>query len=349
MKKGNLYLFAAAAALVLSSVSAAAVDIQTSGWVRFRDQLDVKSGTAGNNTQRNRVRVAFQYGGKAMVAENVEAGFGISSVGDARSFNQTLGASSALAQPALALDYAYIKHTRDAMSFTLGRFKNPFYSVSQLIWDADLRSEGAAVNYNWDANTAFTGAWYPLKEQSGSLLDSNMVVLQASRSDSLMDTPVKGALTYYGTAFASSNGAVFGGTELTKELAAWDLAGEATFSPEFVEKVKGYGEFVVNANAPDTNKNGWLLGVTAGNKKLSGPGSWEADLNYRYIQQFAFIPQLVDSDFLAGTTRAKGWTGSFKYAIDRDLIAGISYRQAYDILLPEVVNGTFQLDISTKF
>ncbi len=360
MKKRHLYLMVVAAVMAVSSVSVSAVDIQTSGAIRVRDQIEMKSGAAGDNTQRNRIRLSFQYGGKAMVAENVEAGFGIATMGDHRSLNTTFGTgsqptgstanSTAFAQPNVAIDYAYIKHTKESMSVTLGRFRNPFFTVSQLIWDNDIRGEGAAFNYNLtDLNANITAAWYALDEKSSGLADSNMVIVQAAHSNTVMDLPVKGALTYYGTAFATGDSTVFGGTALNKELAAWQLAGEVSFVTSFVDRFRAYGDFVTNSGATTNDRNGILLGANFGSKKLAGPGTWEGDISYRYLQKAAFVPALVDSDFLSGATQSKGWTGSLKYAVDRDLIAGITYRQAYDLINFDQVHSMVQLDLSTKF
>jgi hypothetical protein len=105
--------------------------------------------TYDTNQNRNRARLRGRLGMEADLSEGFWAGLKIGT-GDTNapvSFNQTLGGSGGnFSKYAIWLDRAYIKFNRwHDLAINAGRFDNPFFSPTDLVYHRDLGFDGFAV------------------------------------------------------------------------------------------------------------------------------------------------------------------------------------------------------------
>ncbi|MFA5952443.1 MAG: putative porin [Hyphomicrobium sp.] len=119
---------------------------------------------------RNQFRLRARLGAQADLSEGFTAGLRIAT-GDSASpvsTNQSLGGSGGnFSKYQIWLDRAYISyHPTDDVTLTTGRFENPFFSPSDLVWDTDLNFDGAVLQYKDEITPGFTafasGGAFPL-------------------------------------------------------------------------------------------------------------------------------------------------------------------------------------------
>lgn len=125
-----------------------------------------------NTTEnRDRARIRARLGMDADLAEGFTAGVRIATGSDSSpvSTNQTLGANGGnFSKYALWLDRAFVKYEPyrgwaatpetdpSSVSLMFGRFDNPFWSPTELVWDADLGFDGIAVQARREMLQGFT-------------------------------------------------------------------------------------------------------------------------------------------------------------------------------------------------
>ena len=129
--------------------------------------------TYNGSESRNRYRMRARLGLEADLAEGFIGGLRIATGSDSSpvSTNQTLGRSGGnFSKYALWLDRAFIKFepfknphigpnpdfAPDSVSLTFGRFDNPFWSPTDLVWDSDLGFDGLAINAKREVSPGFT-------------------------------------------------------------------------------------------------------------------------------------------------------------------------------------------------
>jgi len=117
------------------------------------------------NTSQNRERFRFRarLGLDADLADGFSAGMRIGTGENSSpvSTNQSFGASSSggnFSKYALWLDRAYLKYNTwgDGLSVSLGRFDNPFWSPTDLVWYKDLGFDGLAVQAKYQLTEGIT-------------------------------------------------------------------------------------------------------------------------------------------------------------------------------------------------
>jgi Putative porin len=127
--------------------------------------------TYNNTEDRNRARLRARIGLDAELGEGFSAGMRIATGSDSSpvSTNQTLGGSGGnFSKYELWLDRAFVKfepfqneHLPDYSaqgdaSLSLGRFDNPFWAPTDLVWDGDLGFDGLAANGSYFVNPTVT-------------------------------------------------------------------------------------------------------------------------------------------------------------------------------------------------
>jgi hypothetical protein len=109
---------------------------------------------------RNRARLRARLGMEADLYEGFTAGLriGTGENGSPVSQNQTMGASGGnFSKYGAWLDRAYIKYRPlEEITLNVGRFDNPFFSPSDLIWAKDLGFDGIALQAKYDVSPWFT-------------------------------------------------------------------------------------------------------------------------------------------------------------------------------------------------
>lgn len=124
-----------------------------------------------NTTEdRQRFRLRARLGMDADLADGFTAGMRLATGSDNSpvSTNQTVGSSGGnFSKYAIWLDRAYLKYKPEAspfdyygllsnMTLSVGRFNNPFWGATDLVWDADLGFDGAALQATRELRQGFT-------------------------------------------------------------------------------------------------------------------------------------------------------------------------------------------------
>ncbi|QUS42277.1 hypothetical protein RPMA_06035 [Tardiphaga alba] len=114
------------------------------------------------NTSENRQRARFRVrvGADVDIADNFVGGFRFAS-GDSGSpvtLNQTMGGSGGnFSKYALWIDRAYLRYQpSEDFSFSVGRFDNPFWSPTDLVWYRDLGFDGFAAQLKHEVSPGIT-------------------------------------------------------------------------------------------------------------------------------------------------------------------------------------------------
>jgi Putative porin len=131
-----------------------------------------KSAPLINTTEnRERARIRARVGLDADLAEGFTAGLRIATGSDSApvSTNQTLGANGGnFSKYAVWLDRAFVRYEPfrgwaanpetdpSSVGVSFGRFDNPFWSPTELVWDADLGFDGVALQARRQVFSGFT-------------------------------------------------------------------------------------------------------------------------------------------------------------------------------------------------
>lgn len=137
----------------------------------FSPQLNV-------DQDRNRLRLRARLGFEADLGEGFTAGMRIATGNDNSPVtgNQTLGAAGSgqggnFGKYAIWLDRGYLKYeiggqARRNIAVTAGRFDNPFFKTSEIMWDDDVGFDGVALHARREMLTGFmpfiTGGAFPI-------------------------------------------------------------------------------------------------------------------------------------------------------------------------------------------
>ncbi|WP_445489663.1 putative porin [Rhodopseudomonas sp. RCAM05734] len=105
--------------------------------------------TLNSSQDRERARFRLRVGADIDIADNFMGGFRFAS-GDSNSpvsLNQTLGGNGGnFSKYSLWIDRAYLRYQpSDDLSFSVGRFDNPFWSPTDLVWYRDIGFDGFAA------------------------------------------------------------------------------------------------------------------------------------------------------------------------------------------------------------
>lgn len=338
-----------------------ATKIKLSGDLRYRHETIEHEGDTSQDRHRNRIRFRLGLSAKVNDEWKVKARM-VTGDDDPVSTNQTL--DGAFTTKDFRLDRAYAQWNPecvDGFTMMFGKFGVPFYKPgkTELIFDGDLSVEGIAADKRFvldDGLKAWATAgslW--VDERSGSN-DAMLWGVQGGLDAKLNDnTSLKGGVSYYGYSELKGNAVAIG--------AFGNNATGGTYDEEF-ELVEVFGElgtkvgdmpvsvfydYVVNtADSTGSEDDGYLVGCKL--NKAKKPGTWEFKYNYREIDPDATLGVVTDSDFNGGGTNGKGHEFGFKYALAKNLFAGISYFLTEDkITTADDDYRRLQIDLMYKF
>ncbi|MFC1771414.1 putative porin [Candidatus Margulisiibacteriota bacterium] len=329
------------------------------GDFRLRYQHDNK---IFENKTKNRFRIRARLGAAARVNEKTTVSMGFcSGSDDPRSSNQSL--EDGFSTKAINLDYAYAAYKifPDLTAYAGKiKIKKALWRVSDLIWDGDINPEGFSALYrkdnlfvrsgyfvlgNADYNTKLAGMFYAqpgfkFKINGTQKLKAslNLYMFQA------LSDPFKG----------SANTNSYNGQN--KFAYDYDSAG---FSFDYGIKnplnglpyISVFADYLTNfsENVPDDQKDGYLLGIKFGDKKIKKANQWQAKVMYRHLEKNACLDSLPDSDAYDGSTGIKGWEIIYAYGIAKNLSVGLDCYLMQQINGPEQERSLWQLDFNYKF
>jgi hypothetical protein len=331
--------------------------LQFSGDLRLRYQYEDETGA----TERQRGRFRYRLGVEANIIEGLKVGFGLASGGDdPRSTNQTF--QDSFSSKDIRIDLAFAEYNpTEWFDIIGGKFKNPLWTPSDLLWDSDIRPEGATILLHSKILPAleifFVPGVFVLDEISDGS-DPLMVPIQAGAKFALTkQISFQFAATYYefinvkGTVldFSAETNTLSGGV-LAFDYDAVSLSGEIGFVKIFgdvIPYIGLIGEYVQNLD-PDDDNEGFLTGIKFGHKSLKDKGQWQVAYFYRRMERDAWPDVFPDSDFLNGETNAKGHEIIVVYSVFKNVEVGINYYHT------EEIDGSrkqelFQFDVVFKF
>lgn len=368
-------------ALEAKSASSSWTDhIKLKGDVRARfEHVDVD-----NSTSKSRLRGRARLGAYADVNDRVYAGIRIATGSDdsPTSTNQSLEDFANKRSIWLDLMYMGYKFERiDGLYTELGKVKQPWLQVSDLMYDGDVNPEGLNFGYEkeWDMFSLTANAGYFTwqdKVSDNPVTDATMGAGQLAGAAQFTDN-IK--LTAGINAFIYNN---VKGSEIPVSesdngtTTVTNSAGEATtvqvvktktlnkgnttdgdgnwlYGYELIEyftqidvknkiiPFKLYADYIMNAASDVEADTAWLVGAGLKYKKFG------FDYNYRDLEADAVLGILADSDFAGGGTGGKGHKFKLKYSLLKNWSAGLTYFIAENSSGQDV--NTLQADLAVKF
>ncbi len=338
--------------------------ISFGGDLRLRYQWQKTSGSE----DRQRGRIRLRLGAAAEILDSLTVGFRLATGSDdPRSTNQTL--EDTFQTPDIRLDYAYGRYDPvDGVGIILGKFENPLYRPSSLLWDSDINPDGASVLFETEAADPLlvflnTGFWI-LDEEKNDTRDPVMWVFQPGLNWDLIEDKIywQAAVAYYGFANVRGNTldhSAGSNTRETDDPSAEDLkynydsisvSSELGLSRLFdpIPWTIVFGEYIHNFD-PSRENNGWLIGVRIGAKKVKKPHQWQVKYSYRRLERDAWLDTFPDADFYGGATNVQGHKVSLVYSPLDHVSLGINYFHAEMIEGEADPQDLFQADIILKF
>lgn len=329
------------------------------GDLRLRYQFNDGSDTADRHRGRYRLRL----GATTRISETIRVGFGLATgSSDPRSTNQSMGNS--FETPDIRLDYAFAAWQPVSWLGVLGgKFKNPLWRPSDLLWDSDINPEGVAAQLNWKTGPTLdlflnTGVWM-LDERSGDENDPIMYVFQPGVQVHFGPRVwLKQALTLY--EFDNVEGTVLDHTSGTNSLTrsgvlardydalAWSGELGVTTGLAAVPFTALFGDYVTNRRT-SSDDDGWLLGWKVGHKKVRKKHQWQVKALYRRLERDAWPDIFPDSDAYGGQTNVKGFEGVLQYGLEDNVSLALDYYYMKRIRGKSRTENLLQVDMNVAF
>jgi hypothetical protein len=339
------------------------------------------SGTAV--TARNRERVRARLGVKYTFSDELSATIRLASgnPNDPISTNQTL--TNDFTPKNINLDWAYLTLTPGAtfgmrpgfLSLTGGKFPNPIFRTSELVFDDDLALEGATQTVQLLSEPvgplqqvkvyAFQGTYNEISNAQDGWLFGGQIAPSFRVGPAEIEAGVGqyGFLNVNQIAMALNTNSSLKNTNLTVSDSSGITAYQSTFNetnaalavtfPNAVgaKPVRLFGDYVHNWGAVNSANNGWLGGAMLGQTKVQG--DWAVSAAYERLEQEATLSAYSNSDFGFGGTNNQGPVVQFQYQLLNPLTVAVrNYFTNYIDTPAGSSNPTMfrlQLDAMVKF
>ena len=273
---------------------------------------------------RHLAAMRFRINASLLLHDTVQFAFGLGTGQQSgRSSMQTF--TDYFSSKPLWIDHAYITWTPiQSLSVYGGKMKNPLFTPTEFLWDADLRLEGFAASYQlftYPVDGFLTSGIFWIEEFS-TKDDPLMFPFQIGGSYSI--TPgiiLEMAATYYlftnldqidvtdedyTSNSAGTNSRT--GTQLTYDYDSLAVNGELFFSNvwgPYIPTVMVMGEFVYNFD-PSAENLGYLAGVQFGHLDVYNFGEWNASYGYFHLERDAWMDIFPSTIIMAGSTNVAG-------------------------------------------
>lgn len=327
---------------------------QTAGWaastalrgdVRVRnDHVNIEDETKNSGRDKDRQRIRARLGAFTQVNPEIETGIQLSTAsgGDRRSTNQDL--DNYADRKSVWLDLAYIDYHPvkvPGLRLFAGKMKQPWMSVADLAWDADINPEGFAANYTRKNGTTTlfgTAGYFPMKDNvdGDGVERDNDLGLYALQAGIAFDASAKTRLTLGVSSYQFSNdgqsdavgapslGLIANGNT-TDRFGVYEVFGQLDVIG-LPLPLSTYGQFLKNADARDYRSfqdadedSGWLLGARTNIRGIA------LDYSYRVVDRNAVPGIFVDSDFAAGYTSSNGHKVKAQYDLLENVNVSLSW------------------------
>lgn len=344
--------------------------VKLSGDLRFRQEFR-DSNTKGS--EKNRTRIRARIGVAAKVNDEVDVGFRLVTAGGTTSTNQTL--EGGFGGKNIYIDRAFIKWSPRLINGTTliaGKMKQPWFRVSNNIWDSDVNPEGLAITYKrkfGKLKLAATGGYFLLSNNDKGSFSDDMNMYHAGISAAMKFNDMAKATLgfnsylYNGTTINNYLNCETGKTcpdgihgfagdnvngDADADFKLYEVAGKVDIDAGLLP-VGFYGNYVINgANGIKSSEDSaWLIGIKT---KYKG---FKISYDYRDTQLNAVPDTFNDSDFNAGATAARGSVIKLGYKISKNFSTSLAYLIADEYTDNNEGTGanrdTFQIDLKAKF
>ncbi|WP_424244213.1 polyhydroxyalkanoate synthesis regulator phasin [Elusimicrobium posterum] len=333
------------------------------GDVRVRTQADHTDGDSTRIRERLRVRLGLE----TALTDSIKAGIGIAtgSTGNGNDKNPTSTNHTfqAFNKSPLYLDYAYLSYNpADYFTLSAGKVKGKtaLWNPTDLVWDTDINPDGGAVNLSKKINKIelFANAgFYVLNEQASSSSGMPAVyIAQPGVSYKNGGFSVKGAVAYE---YFSLKGKVVGSNDNNYLNGNNPNASDyEILNPSLEIKQKNlllgytgslFADYVENLNSKvySGERSAYSYGLTFGDEKTAGFGTWNVKAMYRRLEPNATPTGLGDSDAYGGKS-GKGVEVILTAGLLKNLDLGFDYYNMTDIKGKDR-KQLYQLDFTYKF
>lgn len=287
----------------------------------FRYQYDTID-DARRDGDRKRHQVRLRAGVGARVSEDVEVGFGLAT-GSVSPVNGNQALGGAGSPKDTYFDQAFFKwQVADQVQVVGGKFKNPHYRPGKypLMWDGELRPEGAAVLFDNGRSFAYTGVNF-LQSDSGANGSVDTESIYSAQYGQRV--PLGASKLTVGTSFVYAPLAGSHASLDSRCVTALDqcygnsLDGEGHYLNDYglletfaeLRTVLGdtpvmlFGNLIKNLEADDHDR-GYALGF--GLERGSPLGEWGFRYSYQDLEADAVFGGFTDSVFAGGGTDNSG-------------------------------------------
>ncbi len=304
----------------------------------------------------NRARIRARLGVESKINDQMKVGIGIATgkVSDPRSTNITLGQSGSKDSSYnnntpgsfknIILDYAYGEYavTKD-ITLIGGKFKNPVWEPSDLLWDTDLNPEGVAIKLTRKISPStdifMNNLLFILDEDITKESKYPVVgVIQPGFNYAISPAlSLRGALANYFFSGVEKRGTFRNQSTNTKnangnyaynynsvnpslELGIKEpLGGIVPYAAIFGEGIYNYSKDV------ESSKSGFAAGLKFGAEKVSEKGQWQAKMLFGKLGRDAWLDIFPDSDRYSGKTYMKSYEASLEYGIGKNTTLALDY------------------------
>lgn len=323
------------------------------------------------NRDRHRQRLRLRLG-STLTIDNFLVGVQLAS-GDSGQTSNNQSFDNLFSQKPIWIRQAYLQwKAAPWLALTGGKMPNPFFRVTELVWDDDLAPEGFAQNVTLTVTETIvlfvnTGQLV-LDEDSTDNNDQWLFAEQVGTRIGLgKDTSVTLAGAFYN--FKNATEGSFGQvtvqdgntrvpvatgtpTVLVNEYRVLNITAEFGIKVADLPLVL-HGDYIKNLADTTTDKDmGYQAGLQVG--KASNPRTWEVAYFYRLTETDATVADIADSDFGAnGGTNHKGHVIWIGYSPTKALQLKAKYvmTEVEDETLPPGEDDTKRLflDVVVKF
>jgi len=348
--------------------------IKINGDIRYRYETieDDRKLASADADDRNRSRIRARLGVTAQVSEDVKARFALATGkdgGDPISSNSTLG--SANSDKGISLDQGYISWKfYDNMILTAGKTKVPYFKPgkSSLIFDEDLRPEGAYIKYK-NNNVFATLGYNFLNSDDGSSGNKDIIETYGAQIGYKFkvdkNTKVTVGLGYYNIPLSGSElddvlvdkfGNTGSGTTYAYDYAIQQVFAEVKTkiagqkSTFYADYIKNDGDSDITGISDPKEDTGFVYGVNVGSAKKKG--GLAIGYAYQDLEQDATFGAHTDSDFGGGGTDTKGSKLNAALGLSKNTSLALTY---FDTEYGKESRGEefdyerLQVDLKTKF
>ncbi|MGE5279169.1 MAG: putative porin [Deltaproteobacteria bacterium] len=349
-------------------------NIKMKGDFRLRYQYNHADDTLND---RHRARIRLRLGLEGKVNDKLAAGVGLAtglsdgSADAARSTNATL--ANGFSKKDIALDYAYVTYApKDWIEFVGGKFHNPLWEPTDLVWDGDINPEGGAISFKTaltdNCDVFLNTGVFILDEDNapGQNDDPMMYVVQPGFNYKATDkVSVKGAFSVNDSANVKGN--TLNGTGATNSTAGGGLRYDfLVLEPALQVDVKKPFGFLdigrlsdieslavftqyVNNTIPDDNNTGFAAGFKLGSAKIAKFGDWQFKYIYAMLERDAVLDVLPDSDRYSGKTGIRSHEGVFEFGLGKNTVLGLDIYRSWSLIGGKNPETVVQMDWNVKF